>query len=416
MGKESYSPQNKYNALTRTGLATVIGGTMALGSDAHVSVGEPRVLPMGERRELIINEPFSLVGRELPVPSHGIEARESLQTGRFEQGFAYIEFGYQGLGEDIPGYRREVGNFLDRMKQNGANSVSYITPYFQDGPYDNSMYIDPVETPNAEVIRAFVQEAHERDMAVIMRPFMHLRDNSQFWRGQIQPTDPEAWFRNHEQVMDHFLAIAQAEGVEYFSYGSELTSMENPAFTDNWEQIFSNAREEYNGKLMFSTNWGATIYGNGINRELMSSPNLDIIGLSYYYEHPQVPSGGPKEALVASMNNLPVQEMVQMHEETNMPIMIVEIGATSIPQPWAEPWNTPNTVPYESDQALYFDAACEAVVNNEQLPFVVGMQIWQVEAGSPYLNPAVDTTFDPTNKAAEVVIAECFNGNLQLPR
>lgn len=353
-----------------------------------------------------------LTRQETTTPAQvDTESAEILPNHPFQQGFAYVEFGYEGIGNDIPGYRQEVGKVLDRMKDNGANSVSYITPFVQEGPFDSTMQLDPVVTPPAEIIRSFVEEAHSKDMSVIMRPFMHLRDNSQYWRGQIQPSDPEAWFASHQEIMNHFLMIAADEDVAYFSYGSELTSMESPMYTDYWLNIFKDAKNNYDGNLMFSTNWGATIYGDGINQELFSSPDIDVIGLSYYYEHPQIPSGGPKEALVVSMNDVPVQEMTTIHEQTGMPIMIVEIGATSVPQPWAEPWNTPNTAPFESDQALYFDATCEAVVNNEDLPFVIGYQVWQLEMGSPAQDPLQDTSFDPTNKQAEIVIAECFTSN-----
>lgn len=333
--------------------------------------------------------------------------KEQLSIPPFLTGFAYVEFGYEGQAKDIDGYREQIaGPMLDRMKQDNANSVSYVFPYRQNTPYDNSMYADSVLTPHDEVIRAFIQEAHKRDLPVMLRPFMDLANPEGKWRGQITPSNPEAWFASHSDLMQHYLTLAQQEGVEFFSFGSELTSMEQ--YTDQWLKTFSDAKKQYDGKLLFSINWGETIYGSGINKPLLSSPDLDMIGVSYYYEHPDVPPGAAKEALVQSMEGAPAAELQTIHAQTAKNIIIVEAGTTSTRGSWQKPWSAPDNVVDQQDQATYFDATCDAVVFNDALPFVNGFLVWQVQAGSPQLDSSSDTSFDPTNKAAERVIADCF--------
>lgn len=336
------------------------------------------------------------------------EQKEAERETPFLKGFNYIEFGYEGLGTNIDEYRYETaGPILDRLKSDGANSVTYIFPYKQEGPFDSSMTIDPLITPSDEVIRAFVQEAHARDLQVILRPFMKLVDNSQHWRGQIAPNDPEQWFASHEAVMQHYLQIAQEEGAEYFSFGSELTSMEQEQFTPYWSEILDEADAMYDGKILFSINWGHYIYGDGVNKELLSHPAIDEVGLSFYYEYKDVPPRAEKSAFVDAMSASPIMEMKKIHEDTGKNIIIVEVGTTSTE--WSgKPWSGSQGGVYQEDQATYLAAACDAVIFNEELPFVSGFQVWQVDAGSLYTDPQTDTSFEVMNKLSEQAIVDCF--------
>lgn len=334
---------------------------------------------------------------------------KELEKSGFLKGFTYLEFGYDGLGQDIESYREDtVGPILDRMKQNGANSVSYVFPYFQQGPFDSEMTITKDVTPKDEVLRAFAQEAHERGLEVILRPIMYLEDDSQYWRGQIQPSDPGAWFESHGEVMGHYVELAEEEGIEYFSFGSELTSMESPAYTSYWNEILEKADKNYSGKMLFSINWGSLIYGVGINTELLTNPAIDQIGLSYYYEHWDVPSGATPDQLLASMNDLPLFEIETLHNLTGKHILIVEAGATSTPAPWQRPWSMPGGPVFQEDQATYFQALCDAVVENPKLPYVSGVQTWTEGASSLEVDPATHTGFEVFNKEAEEAVKDCF--------
>lgn len=344
---------------------------------------------------------YTVIGQE--------NSKEVESQGEFLKGFTYLEFGYEGLDEKIDTYGKDIaGPVLDRMKKDGANSVSYVFPYYQAGPFDSEMSLTNEVTPSDEIIRDFVKEAHKRDLQVILRPIMYLEDDSQYWRGQIQPNDPEQWFASHGQVMNHYVKLAQEEGVEYFSFGSELTSMENEAYTEYWNEILTKADEEYDGKILFSINWGELIYGTGINTELLSNPAIDEIGLSYYYEHPDVPTGASEQELLDSLNNLPLQEMKTLNEMTGKDILIVEAGATSTDAPWQHPWATPNGNPNQKDQATYYQALCDAVVDREDLPFISGVQTWAEGAGSLDVDPKTNIGFEIFNKEAEQSVKDCF--------
>jgi hypothetical protein len=344
---------------------------------------------------------YTVIGQE--------NSQEIEKQSEFLKGFTFLEFGYEGLGEYMDAYREDVvGPVLDRMKKDGANSVSYVFPYYQAGPFDSEMSLDNEVTPKDEVIRAFVNEAHERNLQVILRPIMYLEDDSQYWRGQIQPDNPQKWFASHGEVMNHYVELAQEEDVEYFSFGSELTSMENPEYTSYWNEILTKADNDYDGKILFSINWGSLIYGTGINTELLSNPAIDEIGLSYYYEHPDVLSGASEKELLQSLNDLPLYEIKTLNELTGKDILIVEAGATSTDAPWQHPWSTPSGKPNQQDQATYYEALCEAVVGREDLPFIVGVQTWNEGATSLDIDPKTDIGFEIFNKEAEQSVKECF--------
>ena len=135
-----------------TAISPVEAGSQAIYSDnsSHSQYVEP--LSYSSPSEQL----YTVIGQE--------NSQEIEKQSEFLKGFTYLEFGYEGLGEYMDAYRDEVvGPVLERMKKDGANSVSYVFPYYQAGPFDSEMSLTNEVTPKDEVIRAFVQEAHERD-------------------------------------------------------------------------------------------------------------------------------------------------------------------------------------------------------------------------------------------------------------
>lgn len=396
--KEQFKPFLKKAALSTAGFSAAIS---PVDSASQINYNKQPHYAKAHDASFATDVKYNIIGQE---------SSQELETqGNFLKGFTYLEFGYAGLGDDLDEYRNEtVGPILDRMKQDGANSVSYVFPYLQVGPFDSEMTNETDVTPKEDVIRAFIQEAHKRNMEVIMRPIMYLEDDSQYWRGQIQPSDPEKWFESHGKIMADYIKLAQEERVEYFSFGSELTSMEDPKYNQYWFNILDEASLNYDGEILFSINWGSLIYGTGVNAELLGSPAIDQIGLSYYYEHPDVPSGASPDRLLESMNNLPRYEIEALHDLTGKDIIIVEAGATSTSAPWQQPWNMPDGPIDQRDQSTYFQALCDAVVNNPELPYVVGVQTWTEGAVSLEIDPATHIGFEVFNKKAEQAVKDCF--------
>jgi len=60
----------------------------------------------------------------------------------------------------------------------------------------------------------------------------HSRD---WWHGNIEPTDPNAWFRAFQGYLDTYLLIAKTNKVDEFTLGAELYSM-TVGIEDQWDE------------------------------------------------------------------------------------------------------------------------------------------------------------------------------------
>lgn len=150
--------------------------------------------------------------------------------------------------------RAKAARVMDYATSLEANAVSVSFAFYTDGLRSNSLHPGE-ETPSPERVAAVVAVAHDHGLHVTLRPLLDERIlQPDKWRGVIEPTDPDRWFASYQQFLTPYLSMAQRAGVERFTIGSELTSMEADP---RWNGLAAAARGLYHGALSYSANWGS---------------------------------------------------------------------------------------------------------------------------------------------------------------
>ncbi|MEY4632187.1 MAG: hypothetical protein RIQ81_2307, partial [Pseudomonadota bacterium] len=127
-----------------------------------------------------------------------------------------------------------------------------------------------------------IRYIHDKGISVGIRPMFFvvdangntpLRENlpdgsvKEWWHGNIQPQDPNAWFESFKTFLDIYLPVVRAGKVEEFTIGAELYSMtvgiedqwmENPhGFPGRWVELLKHVRSKVGAgtRLMYDINF-----------------------------------------------------------------------------------------------------------------------------------------------------------------
>ena len=123
---------------------------------------------------------------------------------------------------------------------------------------------------------------HSKNMTAGLRPIFFVVDanghtpyvetlpdgtKKEWWHGNIQPQNPNAWFESFKNYLDLYLPIAAQSGVEEFTIGAELYSMtvgiedqwkENPhGFPAQWVRLLEHSRKKLlpTTRIMYDINF-----------------------------------------------------------------------------------------------------------------------------------------------------------------
>lgn len=160
---------------------------------------------------------------------------------------------------------------LGRLGATGANSVMIVPTWYMISLSDNRIRraeeiplseIPPelvgrleenwnLMTAGDDSVRKAIQDARAQGLRVALKPHV---DPILEWRALINPSDPDAWFRNYEGFILHYAKMAEDEGVDMLVIGTELRSMTLPRFRGQWEAIISHIRGTYGGKITYGAN------------------------------------------------------------------------------------------------------------------------------------------------------------------
>ncbi len=290
------------------------------------------------------------------------------------------------------------------LKDANANNVTLIIPYYQSNLYTTDV-APGWNTPTDESLAAGIDYAHSLGLKVMLKP--HLESYTHEWRANINPGDRDTWFRNYGEMLKRYARIAQAHNVETFSIGAELISMStatsNGDNTWRWQQMISNVRALYSGKLTYSANWGGYWFGDEKNH-IDFWGNLDYVGISAYFN---LDGDGSVESLKNAWNNWNWSDIKPLADRTGKPILFTEIGYRSMNGSHRQPWDY-NNYTWVDPQAQA--NAYEALFSYwNSYPYMVGADIWDWNT-NPNAGGTGDGGYTPQNKPAEDVMRRWWSG------
>lgn len=235
-----------------------------------------------------------------------------------------------GLYAGVPDY--DYAEELDRIAASGATAVSLQAIYRMER-YDSVEIVrHPTSSPtDAALLRTF-REAKVRGLRMMFFPTINLRDeadNATWWRGNIQPRDWDAWWKNYAAFNRHLAALAEEGGVEWYSVGTEMASTH--PFPERWRALVAELRPVYRGKITYSVNFDA-------HDSFSFGQCLDVIGINTYdpiAKYDEYPS----DTQIRDEWWWIVGKARTLSARFQRPVMITEVGYPSVAHAHVGPWD-----------------------------------------------------------------------------
>lgn len=296
---------------------------------------------------------------------------------------------------------REQGTLesLGRIPATGANCIGISVMLYQDGIDATEIYADEDKTAPDSDLRFIIQRIHEMDMCVFLKMHLFIADGYGGWHGRIGENFDEEqwteWFENYQEWILHYAQMSEEEGVELITLGNELTfaAVNRP---QQWRQLAQVVDQVYTGALTYSANQGYELP----NITWWDAPELDYVGLSFYYRLTTEYDPTPEELAQAIANitaNLETWIVVPYGKQ----IMITEIGYRSIDGANINPWDYSSTLPVDvQEQYDCYTAFFNGVWTK---PWIKGIILWNWSP-NPDTGGLEDKGFTPYGKPAMEVL------------
>ena len=235
-----------------------------------------------------------------------------------------------GLYAGLPDYdyRQELGH----IASTGATCVSLQAIYRMER-YDSLEIVrHPTSSPTEESLRRTFRQARSLGLRMMFFPTINLRDeadNAEWWRGNIKPSNWDKWWVNYRHFNVHLATLAQEEGVEWFSLGTEMASTH--AFPDQWRALARDVRQVFKGKLTYSVNFDA-------HDSFEFGDCLDAIGMNTYDPIAKY-DDYPSDAQIRDAWWWIVYKARTLQARFQRPVMVTEVGYPSVAHAHVGPWD-----------------------------------------------------------------------------
>ncbi len=235
-----------------------------------------------------------------------------------------------GLYAGVPDY--DYREELAHIAASGATCVSLQAIYRMERHDSTEVVRHPTSSPTEASLRRTFRQARSEGLRMMFFPTINLRDeaeNAKWWRGNIRPRDWALWWDNYTAFNVRLAALAQEEGVEWYSLGTEMESTH--CFPDQWRRLTAEVRKVFKGKLTYSVNFDA-------HDSFMFGDCLDVIGMNTYDP-------------IAKFDDYPSDDQIRdawwwivykartLQARFGKPVMITEVGYPSVAHAHVGPWD-----------------------------------------------------------------------------
>jgi hypothetical protein len=222
---------------------------------------------------------------------------------------------------------------IKQLASTGASWASILTTWYQDKCYTTKIY--PTEkTPSDESIVHAIKTMHSLGLKVMLKPHLDVVDASGgSWRGEISCiSDPdwEEWFASYRDFVVHYARLAQANNVEMFCIGTELTTIATMKEATWKEKVIAPVREVYKGPLTYAANWNEEF------EHVKFWDALDYVGIDAYF--PLSDKDAPALDEIKKGWEEWVKQMEAFQARVNKPIIFPEVGYCSANGTTETPW------------------------------------------------------------------------------
>ncbi len=277
------------------------------------------------------------------------------------------------------GYGSEGASLiLAQLPKHGVNMIALVPYGFTPRGVPQIRFGMRMESD--EGIENLSRRAHELGMKVLLKP--HLWASSGFAGGiEYQDAGERAkFFVEYKRFIEHYAQLAARTRADMFCVGVELQKL--TPFAKEWRDIIARVRHIYSGPLVYAATQGPEF------ESIEFWGALDYIGLNDYYPLPDTLSADDV-----------IRRMEAVHRKFQRPVILTEVGFTSMEAPHREPWSENPRKVSLTDQARCYDALFRAFYTK---PWIQGMYWWKI--GTDGRGGPTDRSFTPWGKPAMDVI------------
>ena len=276
---------------------------------------------------------------------------------------------------------------IDEISLTGANALTFIVTAYQSSIVSNEVMVDPQRTPTQAAVSSAITKAKSVGavgVLVALKPHVDLYDDS--WRGNIKPSDVNAWFASYSAFILEWAVLAANLEVDQFVVGTELAgTLEHE---DRWRQLIADVRAVFDGEMVYSASWD----------EAPIVPfwdAVDCVGINFYAP---VTWRAETDRFSALSGWQPwLDRMRVIHKQADRDVLLTEVGYRSVDGAGMHPYDFTRDAAVDTDeQAHLYWAALQAVGDQ---PWVRGAYFWNWLIGASAQQESKDYT--PRNKPAE---------------
>jgi uncharacterized protein (TIGR03437 family) len=277
-----------------------------------------------------------------------------------------------------------------------ANWAGVLATWYQPN-ITTSVITRNASTPTDAAVTQAIQEFHGKGIKVMLKPHVDVSDTAGTWRGNINPTDPDAWFASYTNFVVQYAQMAESQKVEMLCIGTELKTVSGANNQARWYAVIDAIQQVYHGALTYAAN--ATSAGDEFT-SVSFWDRLDLIGLDGYFALTNQNDPTLAQLVAAWRGNLNRLDLVatvtNFYNAHQKSIIFTEIGYKSSAGANTEPWNSGHLGAYDpTEQRNCMDAAF--TVWSQWSSWMKGFFWWAWPVPVP---SATDTDYNPRGKPA----------------
>ena len=332
----------------------------------------------------------------------------------------------RGINVYLTGYdatrNDQIEGLLDTLAQMHVNTIVLNVPIYIDSVTGSRIEAVPDgsdqhvhgDTPTPAELQAAIRPAVARGFTVWVRPLLDeaplIAEGA--WRGELQPTDPAAFFAAYTRTLLGILA--GSSGASWFVIGTEFNSLQQDTYAGDWEPLIDTVRASAAGqsmKLLYALNWDT----GGYPQFPSWMDALDGIAVDAYYPLDGLGNDASSAEVATAWQSWTSALQAFRDHFPGKPFFVSEAGIASQqrdPSAYAAPASWPGDgQPADPGlQRTYIEGTCAYLRNaaaSDGSRMASGVAWWMTSV-NPVEHPEQDTTFAIVGKPAQDAVADCF--------
>ncbi|MEU1504991.1 hypothetical protein [Kitasatospora sp. NPDC005748] len=284
-----------------------------------------------------------------------------------------------------------------------ANALSVSFPFYTVGSKSNAVAARPT-TPSPDRLAILLDTAHRAGLRTTVRPILDeesLKPANNGWRGNIAPTDRDAWFASYSAFLAPYLKAAEEHDATEFTIGTEFNSLEADP---HWAPLVEQAGKTFHGEVAYDANW------DNWSKGAVAVPT-GRTGVDAYFPAKSAGDDATPADLAASWNSW----LDKRGKGPQPTTKLTEVGIPAQKGAYKTPGDfyTKREL-NEPVQATWFTAVCQVAQERK----LAGLYFWSLYFG---IDPTLPTNQDTPRMdfagrpASEQAIRDCFAQTYAVP-